>query len=541
MEPIAAFAPSASIADLLAGSLLITVTAWPCLTRISVKGLLMFPREPVIVKFIYKKIDTSKISIAGKEDLSGSAFDLAEFVRGEVYLDMKRNYYKILIFAGVLTTGCHVQRRAAGAGESPQGIQKVGHIVVIYMENHSFDNLYGEFPGAEGLSTATPGEITQVDSNGHAYAWLPPIAGNPAFPTNLPNGVFNIDQYVSADKEIPDVLHRYYQEQKEIDGGRMDRFVQYNFSKGLAMGYYKTSMLPLAAIARKYTLCDHFFHSAFGGSFLNHQWLIAAMTPVNPGAPDRLRMQFDPTGALVHDGTVTPDGYVVNTSYSVNAPRPKYAHSDELVPNQTAPTIGDRLSAKGISWAWYAEGWDSAVAGAPDSLTRFEYHHQPFMYFAKYAGGTRARKEHLRDETEFLAAAKAGRLPAVSFVKPSGLDDEHPNESDVFHSESDAVDLINAVMGGPNGKDAVVILTYDENGGFWDHVPPPVIDKWGPGTRIPAIIISPFAKKGFVDHTTYETVSILAFIEKRWGLKPLQTRDAAARPLDNAFDFSQTP
>jgi phospholipase C len=103
------------------------------------------------------------------------------------------------------------------------------------------------------------------------------------------------------------------------------------------------------------------------------------------------------------------------------------------------------------------------------------------------------------------------------------------------------VDLINAVLNGPDGKDAVIILTYDENGGFWDHVPPPVIDKWGPGTRIPAIIISPFAKKGFVDHTTYETVSILAFIEKRWGLEPLNGRDAQAHPLENAFDFSQRP
>jgi phospholipase C len=103
------------------------------------------------------------------------------------------------------------------------------------------------------------------------------------------------------------------------------------------------------------------------------------------------------------------------------------------------------------------------------------------------------------------------------------------------------VDLINAVLNGPDGKDAVIILTYDENGGFWDHVPPPVIDKWGPGTRIPAIVISPFAKKGFVDHTQYETVSILAFIEKRWDLQPLNARDGGARPLDNVFDFTQTP
>ncbi|HVX48826.1 MAG TPA: alkaline phosphatase family protein, partial [Chitinophagaceae bacterium] len=231
--------------------------------------------------------------------------------------------------------------------------------------------------------------------------------------------------------------------------------------------------------------------------------------------------------------------YVVNTSYSVNSPRPPAREwgndTLRLVPYQTNPTIGDRLSAKGVSWAWYSGGWDSAMAGKDDP--GFQYHHQPFIYFANYAEGTKAKKEHLKDETEFLTAAKNGTLPAVSFVKPTGADNEHPGYSNVMRGEKHAEDLINAVLNGPNGKDAVIILTYDENGGFWDHVAPPVIDKFGPGSRIPAIIISPFAKKGFVDHTQYETVSILSFIEKRWGLKPLNSRDANAQPLQNAFDF----
>jgi phospholipase C len=447
----------------------------------------------------------------------------------------------ILASAG-LVVSCHVQRRAASAAapaSSQQDIQKVGHVVIIYMENHSFDNLYGQFPGADGISSATPGETTQVDLNGQPYAYLPAIQGNSSFPTNLPNGTFNIDQYVPSDKETPDVLHRWYQEQWQIDSGKMDKFAVYNTSKGLAMGYYKTDLLPLAALAHQYTLCDHFFHSVFGGSFLNHQWLIAAASPTFPGAPDRMKVKVDSTGRVVHDGTVTPDGYVVNTSFSVNYPRPANVAPELLIPNQTNPTIGDRLSAKGISWAWYSGGWDSAVAGNPDS--HFEYHHEPFMFYANYADGTAAKKEHLRDEMEFMAAAKAGRLPSVSFVKPAGGEDEHPGNSDVFHSENHALDLINAVLNGPDGKDAVIILTYDENGGFWDHVPPPVIDKWGPGTRVPAIIISPFAKKGYIDHTQYETVSILAFIEKRWGLQPLNARDGNAHPLENAFDFTQQP
>jgi len=353
---------------------------------------------------------------------------------------------------------------------------------------------------------------------------------------NLPNNIFNIDQYVPNDQETPDVLHRYYQEQLQIDGGKMDRYALYNTSAGLSQGYYKTSLLPLLNIAEKYTLCDNFFHSAFGGSFLNHMWLIAAASPVFPNAPASSVAKLDASGNLITDGAVTPDGYVVNTSYSVNSPHPATANPATLVPNQTIPTIGDRLSAKRVSWAWYSGGWDNALAGNPDPT--FQFHHQPFIYFANYADGTQAKKDHLKDETDFIQAAKNGSLPSVSFVKPLGINNEHPGYSDVQNGESHAVELINDVLNGPNGKDVVIIVTYDENGGFWDHVAPPVIDKkWGPGTRVPAIIVSPFAKQGFVDHTQYETLSILSFIEKRWGLDPIGERDSQADPFENAFDF----
>ncbi len=449
-----------------------------------------------------------------------------------------------------LGAGCRAHRAAtataatpsAGAasvqpGANAQGIQKVGHIVVIYMENHSFDNLYGQFAGAEGIAQATPAVSTQVDKNGNPYTTLPVITGkgSSGFPTNLPNSPFNIDQYVHADIITSDVHHAFYNEQLQIDSGRMDKYAAYNFSGALTMGYYSTDLIPLAPIAKQYTLCDHFFQSAFGGSYLNHIWLISARTPVFQGAPDRIVSKFDSTGHLTKEGSVTPDGYSINTSYSVNTPHPANAKPEILVPYQTYATIGDRLSEKGISWTWYAWGWDSAMAGKANA--EFAYHHQPFIYFKNYAEGTQAKKDHLKDETDFFTAAANGTLPAVTFVKPGGPLDEHPGSSDVVTAETHAVALINAVLNGPDGKDAVIILTYDENGGFWDHVPPPTIDRWGPGNRIPAIIISPFAKKGYVDHTQYETVSILSFIEKRYGLQPLTDRDKNANPLLNAFDF----
>lgn len=423
-----------------------------------------------------------------------------------------------------------------GAFTAPAHAQlsRVNHVVVIYMENHSFDNLWGQFPGADGLSKAKKEQIVQLDANGQPYVTLPPIPRSSAFPTNLPNDIFNIDQYVAADQVSPDVTHRFYQEQLQINSGKMNRFALYNYTKGFAMGYYKTAELPLYELVKKYTVCDHFFHSVFGGSFLNHQWLIAAASPVFPNAPENIVAKVGADGKLIKDGTVTPDGYAVNTANSINL-HPKTDNPANLIPVQNAPNIGDRLSDKGISWAWYSGGWNNIVEGKP--APSFTYHHQPFAYFARYAPGTAGRKEHLKDETEFLEAAKKGTLPAVSFVKPIGLENEHPGESTVKGGENHAVELINAVLNGPNGKDVVIILTYDENGGFWDHVAPPVIDKWGPGSRVPALIISPFAKKGYVDHHNYETVSILSFIEKRWGLEPLNERDKNADPLSHAFDF----
>jgi phospholipase C len=204
------------------------------------------------------------------------------------------------------------------------------------------------------------------------------------------------------------------------------------------------------------------------------------------------------------------------------------------VPNQTFATIGDRLSERHISWAWYSGGWNDALAGHADPL--FQFHHQPFAYFANYADGTAAKAEHLRDEVEFIAAAANGDLPAVSFVKPLGPQNEHPGYADLITGENHVMDLIDAVRNGPDWATTAIIITYDEHGGFWDHVPPPVVDRWGPGIRVPTLVISPFAKRHFVDHHRYDTTSILALIESRWRLAPLSDRDAAVENMANVFE-----
>lgn len=176
----------------------------------------------------------------------------------------------------------------------------------------------------------------------------------------------------------------------------------------------------------------------------------------------------------------------------------------------------------------------------PDRL--FQFHHHPFNYFAAYAPGTTARADHLRDEAEFFDAAKRGRLPEVSFVKPLGAENEHPGYTSETGGSNHLVDLVKAIVEGPNGHDTLIIITYDEFGGAWDHVPPPSAanqigpyDVWGPGTRIPTILISKKMQRSRVDHVAHDTTSILKLIELRFHLAPLSTRDARVQSLDSAL------
>jgi len=421
---------------------------------------------------------------------------------------------------------------------------RVNHIVVIYQENWSFDALYGHFPGANGVANASGTSLAQVDKAGARLVAAPaPINGKSvdahfaALTGAAALAPYDLTRFIQPDVQTGDIVHRFYTQQLQIDGGKMDKFVTWSDNGGLVMSYFDATNLPEGKLAQQYTLADNYFQAAFGGSFLNHMWLIAAATPVFPNAPaGMIATPPDAAGLTENDAVVTPDGYVVNTAYSVNQPVPAYVtDKSTLVPNQTLPTIGDRLSEKGITWAWYSGGWNDAMAGKPDPL--FQYHHQPFIFFKNFADGTEAKKTHLKDEKDFYAAIANGTLPAVSFVKPLGPDNEHPGYSALLRGQQHVADIVERIRASSFWNDTVIIVTYDENGGRWDHVAPPVVDRWGPGTRVPALVISPFARKGFVDHTQYDTTSILKLIEQRYGLMPLSARDASVASLVSALTF----
>ena len=486
---------------------------------------------------------------------------------------------RVWLALALLLFGCATQ-------PASRGLESIDTIVVIYAENRSFDHLYGLFPGAEGIANATAEQKTQLDHDGTPLPQLPPVyeQGKPDahFPSALPNGPFRIDAPPvnrRMDEVLPSPIHAFFQNREQINGGANNRFVAMSNAGSWVMGYFDGSKMKMWRWAQEYVLADHFFMGAYGGSFLNHFWLVCACTPRDPDAPASARPRLDERGNLVKresspksvlqgpvqvfDGRVTADGYLVNTSqppYQPSGIPPATGGSVDLadpaqhpVPPVREKTIGDTLSAKGVSWAWYAGAWNAALADGrreprekrtviyARSGLAFQPHHQPFNYFARFAPGSKDRAEHLKDYDELVADIDKGTLPQVVLYKPTGRLNQHPSYTDLASGDDHIAGLLERLRKSKQWPKMAVIVTYDENGGFWDHVPPPAgsgwSDRWGPGTRIPAIIVSPLAKRGFVDKTIYDTTSILKFIQRRFGLEPLPGVRVNVGDLTNAFDF----
>ncbi|PYY91981.1 acid phosphatase [Pseudomonas sp. TKO26] len=498
--------------------------------------------------------------------------------------------------------------------------EQVKNVVVLFAENRSFNNLFANFPGVEKpLSALKPEAFQQRDRDGSLLSKLPPVWGGilqvgpqtldgvtypveTQFQENLPNAPFALKGPSGEDLPLGlvtrDLWHLFYQNQMQINGGKNDGFVAWADSGALTMGHYAQTRysLRLWDVAREFVLCDNFFQGTFGGSFLNHQYLISAKVPFYPDAtnsvaksqiatlqgddPKGTRLKpLDKSPASAMDGApqfgpsaLTPDGYAVNTmappywpTWIRDPERPDYAKPDlpsVLVP-QTHEHIGDKLSKNNVDWAWYGGAWQATLEQFKDSggipkIPNFQYHHQPFNYFLRQGPENPAeRAKRLRDgglgdessTNKFFADAEAGKLPAVTFYKPQGNLNLHAGYADVAAGDRHIDRALKVLQESPQWKNMVVIVTVDENGGWWDHVAPPQGDRWGPGTRIPALVVSPFARKGTVDHTVYDTASILRLITRVFQLETLdgiKERDEAMiargqKPmgdLTNALHFS---
>jgi acid phosphatase len=488
---------------------------------------------------------------------------------------------------------------------------KVKTIVVIYAGNRSFDSLFGSFPGARGLSDvvdntgrALPAYVPQLDRDGSVMSKLPPIWGGvtaagyrpvvtQAQSVGLPNAPFSIEHAFNAQSNVTlststvtrDLAHRFFEHQMQIDGGRNDGYAAWSDAGGLTMGHYDYSHSALYALARQYVLADHFFQGAFGGSFLNHQYLICACAPEYPNAETaaakplltvleaaadgkavpRLKLaKGSPASAssgapkFLKAGNIAPANYFGDGKfYAVNTMQPPYQPSGNppargdgsgdfadpanatTLPPQSGPTIGDRLSDKNVEWAWYSGAWNAALAdgrqpparkrkiihapstpgGGPD----FKPEQQPFNFYSRFdpREHVEQRTQHLKDYEQLVSDIAAGQLPAVVFYQPQGSFAQHPGDASVADADAHVADLVAKLQAGPQWSSMVIVVTYDDFGGAWDHIAPPKGDLLGPGTRLPAIVISPFAKMGTIDHTQYDTASILRLISRRFDLEAL--------------------
>jgi acid phosphatase len=274
-------------------------------------------------------------------------------------------------------------------------------VIVIPMEHWSFNGQFGRFPGANGIAHAGD-TIQQVRKDGSPYTTLPQplLNGHPAprLPADLPVRPFDLAPYIPPDQLTSNPVHLCDHEPSQINGGRMDQFVAWNDADGdhggLTMSNDDVTAMLVGRLARQYTLCDQCFHSAFGGSWLHHLWRISARTPSWPEAPRDMIAPRDARGVLLpgtrQDAEVTPDGYAVNTLCPTHPPYPTNIPSERRLPPQTTPTVGDRLSERGVSWAWYSGGWNDAVAGRPScsSSTTNPSHILRVTHQARLGGAT---------------------------------------------------------------------------------------------------------------------------------------------------------
>ena len=344
-----------------------------------------------------------------------------------------------------------VNPRKASAGVDLSAIQ---NIVIVLQENHTFDNYFGTYPGADGTA-------------GKAYC-LP----------DAPGSSHCVAPYHDGSLTPVDMSHNWRSAHSDYDSGKMDGFV-YSEGNRETMGYYERQDLPRYwKAADSYVLCDRYFTSVMTESAPNHLFLVAGTA-----------------GGLLDDNVPSTLDF---------------------------PPVFQRLDAAGVSWKVYTD--------TPSWYESFSY-----------VKSSPAAKANFRGASSFPSDVRASALSQVSWVIGASGGNEHPPKNIQTGESSVADDVVNAVGGSPYWPSAAVFVTWDDYGGFFDHVAPPQVDKYGYGFRVPCLVISPYSKAGFVDSTLNDHTSILKFVEARHGLAPLSTRDAAANGLSEAFDFAQAP
>ena len=458
----------------------------------------------------------------------------------------------------------------------------IQHVVVIFQENVSFDHYFATYPKALNTTQGEPGFLAVPNTptvNGLTGALLTKNQ-NAAQPFRLSRA-----QAVTCDQD-----HNYADEQKAFNAGLMNKFVESvgasstacdvnGYGKSIVMSYYDgNTVTALWNYAQNFAMSDNSFSTTFG--------------PSTPGALNLVAGQ-------THGATVTsgPAAGNVSAGSVIGDPRPSVALDDCTLPTKTLITmsgknVGDLLNAKGLTWGWFQGGFKPSSRNADGTAvcatahnnisgasagTDYIPHHEPFQYYQQTANphhmppssvqkiGQTDQANHQYDTSDFFAALSAGILPAVSYLKAAAYQDGHAGYSDPLDEQTFLVNTINALQQSPFWSSTAVIIAYDDSDGFYDHVLGPIVNqsstpddnlsgvgacgdgtgavyqgRCGYGPRQPFLILSPYAKVNYVDHTVTDQASILKFIEDNWNLGRIgdNSMDAVAGSLLGMFNFT---
>jgi phospholipase C len=434
----------------------------------------------------------------------------------------------------------------------------IKHLVVIFDENNSFDHYFGTYPYAANPAGEPPFYATgdTPDINGLRG---PLILDNP-------NEIapFRLDRSMAV---TCDNDNHYTDEQNAVDGGLLDKFVQdtsatgAGCTPGLAMGYYDgNTVTALWNYAQHFALSDNFYDTEFGTTVMGHLNLISGLTH--------------------QTNTLSVKGKIANGSVIANVDPVLDDCSSGTTVQMTSKNVGDLLNANGITWGWFYGDFTptATVNGVAQCSSEYDGHYDPFLYYASTSNphhlppsstgmiGQTDQANHQYDLNAFWAAVANGNLPAVSFVKPPHIMNGHPADSSPLLEQTFLVNTINQLQESPYWKDMAILVTYDDSDGWYDHVMPPIVnhsndaandallgpaglcgtpatgaylDRCGYGERLPFLVISPFAKHNYVDHSVNDLTSILRFIEDNWNLGEIgdQSFDAIAGSFLGMFDF----
>lgn len=448
--------------------------------------------------------------------------------------------------------------------KSVQTTTPIKHVVVIFGENVSFDHYFGTYPYAlnvKGEPNFTPKSNTPEVNN-----LLTPKDYNGTQPgiekTNLITNNSNTANPVRLDRSqaiTADMDHAYHDEIASTDCGKMDKFVETagrGSNPNMVMDYYDgNTVTALWNYAQNFAMSDNSFGTTFG--------------PSTPGALNLISGELH--GGTFYDQNKNPTSDRLNVFENKTVTGDADPHLDKsskgntIQMDDTNKNVGDLLNAKGITWGWFQGGFADPTATHTNigggSSTDYNPHHQPFQYYQSTANpnhvapssadmiGKTDQANHQYDLKDFWTAVDKGNMPSVSYLKAPNYQDGHAGYSDPLDEQHFIVDTINKLQQTPEWKDTAVVLAYDDSDGWYDHIFGPnngqtvESGKAGYGPRLPLLVVSPYAKNNFVDHTATDQASILKFIEDNWNLGRIggTSLDAKAGSLANMFDFNHGP